>query len=153
MRKSIPASVLDDTAFFIALFATALALGAALAHALELPNKFGLSQAEYFTVQQIYRGWNLLGLLLAVELFGILALVARNRQQPRVLWLLLLALALLVAAQAIFWIFTFPANKATANWTIPPANWEHLRRQWEFSHLAGAVCQGMAMAALIVAAL
>jgi hypothetical protein len=46
-----------NIAFFIALMATALALGAALAHALELPNKIVLSRDDYFVVQKAYRGW------------------------------------------------------------------------------------------------
>lgn len=29
----------------------------------------------------------------------------------------------LVATQAIFWIFTYPANVATQNWTTLPDNW------------------------------
>ena len=35
-----------DTAFFVALLATALALGGALAHAFELPNKIGMTRGE-----------------------------------------------------------------------------------------------------------
>jgi hypothetical protein len=45
----------------VALLATAVALGAALAHALELPNKIGMSVDTYFIVQQVYSGWNRLG--------------------------------------------------------------------------------------------
>jgi hypothetical protein len=62
------------------------------------------------------------------------------------------ALACLAAAQVIFWTYTFPANVATQNWTSVPANWEDLRRQWEYSHAAGAIFQMLAMCALIVAA-
>ena len=39
------------------------------------------------------------------------------------------------------------------NWTQPPANWEPLRAQWEYSHLAGAGFQTLAMVALIIAVL
>jgi hypothetical protein len=48
--------------FFALLFA-ALALVPSGAHLLELPNKIGLPAAEYLTVQQIYRGWALLGIV------------------------------------------------------------------------------------------
>jgi len=58
----------------------------------------------------------------------------------------LAALLLLVAAQAIFWTFTYPANVATANWTEQPANWESLRTQWEYSHAVGAL---LTLAALL----
>jgi hypothetical protein len=59
----------------------------------------------------------------------------------------------LALAQAVFWVWTFPANIATENWTIAPPNWEALRAQWEYSHLAGAGFQVLTMCALIVAAL
>jgi hypothetical protein len=146
-------SLARDTAFFVALMATSLALGAALAHAFELPNKMGLGGAEYFVVQTIYAGWNRLAFVLAVELAGMLALIILYRTEPRVLWPVCVALAALVCAQALFWVWTFPANQATANWAHQPVDWEALRVQWEYSHLAGAGFQTLAMAALIVAVL
>ena len=39
-----------NIAFFVAVFVTALALGAAMAHALELANKIGLPREDYFVV-------------------------------------------------------------------------------------------------------
>ena len=142
-----------DIAFFVALMATALALGAALAHALELPNKISMSREAYFTVQQIYAGWNRLAFLLAIELTGMLALLVIYWREPAVMRPVAVALACLVAAQVIFWVWTFPANVATENWTMQPENWEQLRAEWEYSHLAGAVFQTGAMAALVVAVL
>jgi hypothetical protein len=142
-----------DVAFFVALLATALALGGALAHALELPNKIGMSREAYFVVQNIYRGWNRLGYLLAVELVGMLSIVILYRRERRVMRPALVAVGCLIAAQVVFWTQTFPANAATSNWTVQPTNWETLRWQWEYSHLAGAVMQTLAMAALIIAVL
>jgi hypothetical protein len=49
--------------YFLALFFASIALGPALAHLLELPNKINLARADYLTVQQIYRGWALLGII------------------------------------------------------------------------------------------
>lgn len=143
----------SDIAFFIALLATAMAMAAALAHALELPNKIDMSREHYFIVQRVYDGWNRLAYLLAVELVGILSVIWFYRSEPRVMWPALAALACLVAAQAVFWIWTFPANQATSNWTTQPADWARLRSEWEYSHLAGAIFQTLAMASLIVAAL
>jgi hypothetical protein len=151
--RQAEASLARDAAFFVALLATALALGAALAHALELPNKIGMSREDYFVVQQVYAGWNRLAYLLAVELIGMLTVIMLYRAEPRVLSFALVALGCLLAAQAVFWMFTFPANQATSNWTLQPANWDALRRQWEYSHLAGAAFQSLAMAALIIAVL
>ena len=59
----------------------------------------------------------------------------------------------LVAAQAVFWTFTFPANVATENWTVAPDDWERLRRQWEYPHALGALFQLLVVASLILAAL
>lgn len=142
-----------DVAFFIALLATALAMGAALAHALELPNKIRLDRDAYFTVQQIYRGWNLLAALLLVELVSIAAVVVMGWRTPSVRISALVALLCLIGAQALFWSFTYPANTATHNWTVQPDNWQELRRQWEYSHAGGAALQIVAMASLICGAL
>jgi hypothetical protein len=142
-----------DVIFFIALLATALALGAALAHALELPNKINLAKDDYFVVQKAYRGWNQLAYLLVIELIAMLVVAALSRHEPQVLWPTITAIVCLIAAQAVFWIFTYPANVVTDNWTSVPAQWEDVRARWEYSHLAGAAFQVMAMSALIVAVL
>jgi hypothetical protein len=138
---------------FVALLSTAVALGAALAHLLELPNKIRLPVDEYFIVQGIYRGWNRLGLVLFVQLLSILTLIALSSRKSGVFWSAVLALLCLMGAQALFWLYTFPANVATANWTVVPQDWEQLRRQWEFSHAAGALLQLGAMIALIIASI
>ena len=140
-------------AFFTALMATALALGGALAHAFALPNKIGMSREDYFVAQQIYAGWNLFAIVLAVEAAGIVALIILHRRAPAVRRPVIVALACLIAAQAVFWTWTFPANTATDQWTRIPENWAAFRDQWEYSHLAGAVLQLEVMAALVVAVL
>lgn len=146
-------AVIRDMVFFIALMATALALGGALAHAMELPNKMGLTQQEYFTAQKLYLGWNRLAYLLAVELAGIVAVVYLYRRSPEVWRPAVAGLLFFFAAQVVFWVWTFPANVATKSWTLQPENWQLLRAQWEYSHLAGAVFQTLVMAALLVAVL
>ncbi len=142
-----------DVALFVALLATALALGPAMAHVLELPNKIGLPRDEYFVVQKAYRGWSLLGWLLAIELLAMAVVAILGRNDARTMWPALAAIACVLGAQGGFWLFTYPANVATDNWTLRPDNWAALRRQWEYSHAAGAALQLAAMASLIVAAL
>lgn len=149
MKRSLGYNVV----FFIAALASALAMGAALAHALELPNKIGLSAEAYFTVQKAYNGWDRLGFLLLVELLSLVALAVLSRHEPRVLWPVLTAIACLLAAQALFWIYTFPANAATHNWTVIAADWQSLSRQWEYSHAGGAGLQILAVSSVIVALL
>lgn len=143
----------NDVVFFVALLANALALGGAMAHLLELPNKIGLPGDQYFVVQQAYNGWNRLAVLLLVQFVSMVAVVVMSRQTPAVFWPALVAVAFLVLAQVVFWVFTYPANVATENWTVMPDNWEALRARWEYSHAAGAICQVLAMCFLIVAAL
>jgi hypothetical protein len=124
-----------------------------MAHLLELPNKIDLPRAEYFIVQKAYRGWSLLGWLLAVELAAMASVAILARHDARIIWPALIAIGCLLAAQGIFWWFTYPANVATDNWTVQLDHWETLRRQWEYSHAAGTLLQMMAMASLIIAAL
>ncbi|MBS0527655.1 MAG: DUF1772 domain-containing protein [Proteobacteria bacterium] len=140
-------------ALFIALMSTALALGPALAHLLELPNKIALPRNAYFTVQQIYAGWSLLGVVLLVQLLSIASVIAFAGEEHRLRLCAIVALLCLAGAQALFWTFTYPANAATANWTVQPDNWQALRQQWEYSHAAGALLQLVAMASLVVGAI
>lgn len=146
-------NVSADVVIFAALMSTALALGGALAHLLELPNKIDLPRDQYFVVQSIYRGWNQLAYLLAIELVSMIALLVISRHEQKVFLPAAIALVSLIASQAVFWIYTYPANAATNSWTSIPENWEALRLQWEYSHAAGAGFQILAMAALIVAAI
>ena len=50
------------TLYFLAIMLTAIAMGAALAHLFELPNKIDLSAADYLTVQRNYDNWSIVGL-------------------------------------------------------------------------------------------
>lgn len=54
-----------------------------MAHLLELPNKINLSREDYLTVQQIYRGWNLLAVVVFGALLSTLALTITVRRQRR----------------------------------------------------------------------
>ena len=135
----------------IALTTSILMLGAALAHAFELPNKIGLARGAYFQVQQIYSGWDAFAAVLIVQVAALATAAALARHRPRVLRPLLLTLACVGAAQGLFWAFTFPANVATANWTLASTDWQDLRRDWEYSHLAGAVLQFIGLLALVLA--
>jgi hypothetical protein len=136
-------------AHFLSVFFTALCLGPAMAHLLELPNKLGLGRDDYFTVQQIYRGWALLGLLVAASIVATIVVAWMARRVPVVLYWVLTALLCIAAAQAVFWLFTYPANVATQNWTVVPENWRDLRVQWEYSHAVGSILTLAAFVALI----
>jgi hypothetical protein len=138
-----------DFLFFTAIAATLISLAPGLAHLVELPRKMALSRDTYFTVQQIYSGWALFGISILVQLIAISLLAFRSMGDHHVFRAVVAALLLLIAAQALFWFFTFPANTATQNWTVMPADWQALRRQWEYSHLGAAVCQAAGFFCLI----
>jgi membrane protease YdiL (CAAX protease family) len=138
---------------FISLLFTALTLGPGLAHLLELPNKIHLPREDYLTVQQIYRGWALLGIVVFGALISTLILTIMVRKKRRVFALTLTGLLCIVGAQVLFWVYTYPANQETNNWTQMPANWVEVRNRWEYSHAAGAVLDLVAMIALILSVL
>ncbi|AYG61629.1 DUF1772 domain-containing protein (plasmid) [Rhizobium jaguaris] len=135
---------------FLALVVSALALIPSGAHLAALPNKIALPQTEYFTIQTIYNGWAILGLLwpAAIIANALLAVIVRSQQWPS--WFAAFAALCFAFMLAIFFFWTLPANNATANWTEIPRHWETLRRQWEYSHAANAV---LAFAAFCLTAL
>jgi hypothetical protein len=142
-----------NVVFFIAMLASALALGAALAHALELPNKIGLTRGEYLVAQKSYRGWDQLAWLLLVQFVSIVTMAILSRHESRILIPVILAGVFLLCAQAVFWLLTYPANVTTHNWTTLPDDWAQLRRRWEYSHAVGALFPVLATSSLLIAAL
>jgi len=138
-----------DFLFFIAILATVISLAPALAHLFELPRKMALSRDAYFTVQQIYTAWELFGIAILVQAVTLALLARLSVREHYVFRPVVAALVLLIAAQVLFWLFTYPANVATHNWTQIPEGWEALRRQWEYSHAAGAICQLLGLCSMI----
>ena len=132
---------------------TALALVPAGAHLFELPNKIGLPQQDYFVVQGIYRGWALFGVVLIGALIAnlMLAILVRGARTP--FWLALVAFILIGSTLVIFFTWTYPANQATSNRTVAPADWQALRAQWEYAHAANAVLTFVALCCVTLAAL
>jgi len=141
------------TIYFIALFFVAVTLGPALAHLLELPNKINLTREEYLTVQQIYRGWALLGFVVAGALLSTLVLTIMVRHQRQAFVFALIAFLCIVGTQVVFWTYTYPTNQVTNNWTILPENWKELRRQWEYSHATSAGLNLLALVGVILSVL
>lgn len=67
----------------------------------------------------------------------VLAILVRAQQIP--FMLAAGSVACFVMMFVIFFFWTLPANQATENWTTVPANWQILRRQWEYSHATSSV--------------
>src|SRR6186997_1154403 len=124
----------------LTLFLTMLTLAPGLAHLFELPNKIDLPRDAYFTVQGIYAGWAWSGVVIVAAIAANLVLAWRLRRHNRKAAMFATASAVLIAVSLIvFFNYTFPANQATANWTVIPEGWEALRTTWEYSHAVNAL--------------
>ena len=141
------------TFYFFSLLFAAFALVPAGAHLAELANKMKLGATEYQTVQQIYRGWEIFGVVVVGALASTFALTIGLRGHPTAFTPALIALLCIVATQVVFWTLTFPVNRMTVNWTVLPDNWAELRARWEYSHAASAGLNAAALIALIVSLL
>jgi hypothetical protein len=124
---------------FLSLVFTVLALVPAGAHLFSLPAKMRLAPEDYLVAQRAYDGWALFGIVILAAIASTLALAIAAYRGGRPYLLPALACLCLLATQAVFWSFTFPANQATGNWTMLPAGFEALKTSWEYSHAASAL--------------
>jgi hypothetical protein len=138
---------------FLAILLTAVSFAPSAAHLFELMHKITLGQNDYFVVQGIYRGWALFGFPLCGSVVANLTLAALLRRTGLPFLLATGAGLLMIATLAIFFIWTFPANQATLNWTTIPSNWRDLRQQWEYSHAVNAVVTFVALSLSVLAGL
>ena len=136
---------------FLAIVITGLALIAPAAHAFVLLNKIGLPKAEYFIVQQIYRGWWIVGLSLPIAFLANIGNAIFLWNDRAAVTLSIAAAALIAINLVIFVLFTQPANAATRNWTVQPENWQALRVQWEYSHAVNAAVTFLALCCAVLA--
>ena len=141
------------TFFIIGILCTIVVFAAGLAHALSLPHKIGLSAEDYLRAQQLYAGWAFLGIASVGSLVLAIAFAVVFRGDATPFRAMIVASVAIALALVVFFAFTFPANRATQNWTMLPGGWEALRARWEYSHLAGAMLNGIAVVAELVAAL
>jgi MFS family permease len=144
--------MLTKASQFLAVVLTALALLPGGAHLMALPAKIIMPEDPYFVVQQIYRGWALAGAVIFLAIFAniLAALLTRHSRRK---WQLFGAAGLLIAVTlAVFFVWTYPANQATGNWTSAPENWEQLRTDWEYSHAANAAITFVALLCSVGAA-
>jgi MFS family permease len=144
--------MLTKASQFLAVVLTALALLPGGAHLMALPAKIAMPEDPYFVVQQIYRGWALAGVVIFLAIFSnvLAALLTRHTRRK---WQLFGTAGLLIAVTlAVFFVWTYPANQATGNWTSAPENWEQLRTEWERSHAANAMITFLALLCAVGAA-
>jgi hypothetical protein len=134
---------------FITLLLAALVLAPGMAHLLEMPHKMQLTQESYGVVQYIYGGWALLGIVQIAAVICSFLFYFRSGRSP----LVLIASILLAVTLVVFFIWTYPVNRSTHNWSVLPENWEALRRQWEYSHAVNALLELTAYILLLSAVL
>jgi amino acid transporter len=138
---------------WLAILLTALALVPAGAHLFALPNKMKLAEETYFIVQNIYRGWAWFGIVLVSALVANIAFAYRLRAQGERFELAAIAAVGVALTLVIFFVWTFPANRLTHNWTVTPEDWGRLRLQWEAAHATSAVITFVALGCLAWTAL
>jgi hypothetical protein len=138
---------------FVSVILTAVTMAGGFAHLFELPYKIALPREAYLTVQQIYRGWALLGIAVVGALLSTLAVAIVLQRDKTQFYLTGTAALCLALSLFVFFLFIFPANRQTQNWTILPENWEQLRRQWEYSHAVNAALYFVALSALVLSLL
>lgn len=151
----------------VTLILTAVAMALSLAHALEFPGKLRLDRDAYLAMQSIYYpGFTIGGASEPLSILAAIVLLAVTPPASVAFWLVLVALAALIAMHVIFWTVTQRVNKY---WVIgenltglsasffgsapgaPRENWIELRDRWEYSHLARAALAVIAFLALAIA--
>ena len=75
------------TLYLLAIMLTAVAMGAALTHLFELPNKIDLGAADYLTVQRNYDNWWIVGLIVPLAFVSVLPSPSRCGARARPLLL------------------------------------------------------------------
>lgn len=142
---------MNGIARFSAIFFTGLALMPVGAHLLEMPAKMRLGPTDYMIMQDIYHGWAWLGILVVLAIISDVWLaVVIGRNGPAFPFALAGAISI-VATQLVFWIWTYPMNALTENWTKMPPDLERARAQWEYSHAASAILTLLAFLCIALA--
>ena len=143
---------------FSSIMSTAVGMSAAFAHLMELPAKMDYDRELYVRLHRtLYPNFGrIAGVaeVLAVVTTAGLAWHTRNRR-PSALPLTAAAAGFLIAAHGTFWSLVHPANKTMASWSLEaiPAEWEHWRDQWEYSHAIRAFLVTGALGTLVYSAL
>jgi hypothetical protein len=153
----------------VATMLVALAAVPSVAHALELPGKLYLDKQTYYAVQPIYYpGFTFAGFAEPAAILAIALLAWFTPVGTLGFWLVLIALAGMIAMHAIYWALIHPVNNfwiaGRALNTAGAAffgfgskregwnpDWTELRDRWEYSHLARAIITSVSLLALVIA--
>ena len=137
---------------FLTIVFVGFGMGPAIGHLLEMPAKMTYDGALWLKLlQTLYPpafgpvGGTVEGV--AAILSIVLAFLVRRRG-PAFRWTLL-GSACMVAAHVSFWLWVAPVNSVMLKLTPEtlPADWTHLRNQWEYTHATRAILQLIALGA------
>ncbi|HWR16882.1 MAG TPA: hypothetical protein VN577_18790 [Terriglobales bacterium] len=156
----------------VSIVLISVAMGLALAHALEFPGKLRLDEPTYLAVQTIYYpGFTVGGVSEPLSIIAVLVLLIIGPKDCVQFWLVLTSFAGMVATQMVFWVVTQPTNRfwlkhgqlsgrgarffgvqqtQQPSFITEKADWRELRNKWEYSHMARAVLSAIALVALVI---
>lgn len=140
---------------FLTLMLTALTMGMAFGHVLEMPAKLAYMAPQWLLMQQtLYGNFRVFGALIDASAVICALTLALRVRQPAFAWTLVATL-LLVVAYATWWVAVVPLNAQIAQYTphILPPDWTQLRLRWEYAHAMRFALQAAALAALLVSLL
>jgi hypothetical protein len=145
---------------FVTLMLTALSVGMALGHLMEMPARRDYAPALWSRVTNIEGTYRLFGPPVGASIEGgalITAVVLSTfvRKRRPAFALTLFGAACMAAAQVAWWLFVFPVNSRMVNWAPEslPADFKELRDQWEYTHVARAILQIVGLGSLVLSAL
>ena len=139
---------------------SALSVGMALGHLMEMPARRNYAPALWSRVTNIEGTYRLFGPPVGASIEGgalstavVLSIFVRKRRPAFALTLF--GAACMAAAQVAWWLFVFPVNSQMVNWTPEslPANFTELRDQWEYTHGARAILQIVGLGSLVLSVL
>jgi hypothetical protein len=141
---------------FMTIILTALTMGMAFCHLLQMPPRMRLDGALWLASNALYQLFGTVGAVIDIGawiLAVVLTILVRQRR-PAFQWTLFGTVCLIVAHVA-WWGFIAPVNAELAIWTPEsiPADWTRLRAQWEYTHAARAVLQILGLSAFVLSVL
>jgi hypothetical protein len=141
---------------FVTLMLASLAAGLAFGHLLPMPAQLGLDGTAWLTATRVGSDFGITGTTIGVAALlatVLLAVLVRGRN-PAFAWSLV-AVGLLLAAQAVGWLLVAPASAEIALWRPDalPADWQGWRDRWEQAQAARALLQTAALASLLLSVL
>jgi Domain of unknown function (DUF1772) len=145
---------------FVTLMLTALSVGMALCHLMELPARRNYAPALWSRVTNVEGTYRLFGPPVGASIEGgalitavVLSIFVRKRRPA--FTLMLFGAACMAAAQVAWWLFVFPVNSQMVHWTPEslPADFTKLRDQWEHTHAARAILQMVGLGSLVLSVL